>query len=117
MNNENIRPLEMNPPTPPLNKEKAKVDAGVEQRVLTPGTGNLGQGGAWSPGALGIGKAKAWGGMGRSGLSGMGSGGRVVSRSGVEVKDGGIYPSGGIRAREVSGKVMEEGRLGAGGWT
>ena len=47
----------------------------------------------------------------------MGGGGRVISRSGVEVKERGIYPSGGIRAREVSGKVMEEGRTGTGGWT
>jgi len=57
------------------------------------------------------------GGMGGNALNGngMGGGGRVVSRSGVEVKSGGIHPSGGIRAREVSGKVMEEGR-GNGGW-
>ena len=47
---------------------------------------------------------------------GMGGGGRVVSRSGVEVRDGGILPSGGVRARVVSGKVMEEGRGAGGGW-
>jgi len=61
---------------------------------------------------VGIGKARAWGGMGRSGAGNMGGGGRVVSRSGVEVRQGGILPSGGVRAREVSGKVMEEGRGG-----
>ena len=116
-NNENFRPLEMNPPTPPINKQKAKSVPSLEQRVLTPGSGNLGQGGGWAPGTVGIGKAKAWGDMGRSGPAGMGGGSRVVSRSGVEVKEGGIYPSGGIRAREVSGKVMEEGRTGTGGWT
>ena len=116
-NNENFRPLEMNPPTPPLSKQKRKVGAGVEQRALTPATGNPGQGGGWAPGVVGIGKAKAWGGMGRSAPAGMGGGGRVVSRSGVEVKERGIYPSGGIRAREVSGKVMEEGRTGTGEWT
>lgn len=115
-NNENFRPLQMNPPTPPLNQQKRRGGAGVEQRALTPGTGNLGQGGSWAPGIVGIGKAKAWGGMGRSGPAGMGGGGRVVSRSGVEVKERGILPSGGIRAREVSGKVMEEGRTGTGGW-
>lgn len=64
---------------------------------------------------MGLGKARAWGGMGRSG-GGMGGAGRVVSRSGVEVRDGGILPSGGVRAREVSGKVMEEGRGRGGGW-
>ena len=116
-NNENFRPLEMNPPTPPFNKQKPKVGAGVEQRALTPGTGNLGQGGGWTPGTVGIGNAKAWRGMSRPGPAGMGGGGRVVSRSGVEVKERGIYPSGGIRAREVSGKVMEEGRTGTSGWT
>ena len=114
--NENFRPLEMNPPTPPLNQQKRRGEAGLEQRALTPGTGNPGQGGGWAPGMVGIGKAKAWGGMGRSGPAGMGGGGRVVSRSGVEVKERGIFPSGGIRAREVSGKVMEEGRTGTEGW-
>ncbi|CAF9943363.1 MAG: hypothetical protein ALECFALPRED_011141 [Alectoria fallacina] len=114
-NSENFRPLEMNPPTPPLNQQKRRRGARVEQRALTPGTGNLGQGGGWAPGMVGIGKAKARGGMGRSGLAGKGGGGRVVSRSGVEVKERGIFPSGGIRAREVSGKVMEEGRTGVGG--
>lgn len=62
---------------------------------------------------VGIGKARAWGGMGRSG---MGGAGRVVSRSGIEVRQSGILPVGGVRAREVSGKVMEEGRGDAGGW-
>ena len=116
-NNENFRPLNMNPPTPPLNKQKPRLGVGIDQRAWTPGRGNLGHGGGWAPGTVGIGKAKAWGGMGRSGPVGMGGGGRVVSRSGVEVKERGIYPSGGIRAREVSGKVMEEGRTGTGGWT
>lgn len=64
---------------------------------------------------VGIGKARAWGGMG-SGAGAIGGGGRVVSRSGVEVRDGGILPSGGVRAREVSGKVMEEGRGETQGW-
>lgn len=115
-NNENFRPLEMNPPTPPLNQQNRRGGAGVEQRALTPGTGNLGQGGGWAPALVGIGKAKAWGGMGTSGPARTGGGGRVVSRSGVEVKENGIFPSGGIRAREVSGKVMEEGRTTTGGW-
>ena len=65
---------------------------------------------------VGIGKARAWGGMGRSGAGNLGGGGRVVSRSGVEVRQGGILPSGGVRAREVSGKVMEEGRGGKAEW-
>ena len=115
-NNENYRPLEMNPPTPPLNQQKRRGGARVEQRALTPGTGNLGQGGGWAPGIVGMGKAKAWGGMGTSGPAGTGGVGRVISRSGVEVQERGILPSGGIRAREVSGKVMEEGRTGTGLW-
>ena len=115
-NSENFRPLQMNPPTPPLNQQKRRGGVGGEQRALMPGTGNLGQGGGWAPGMVGIGKTKVWGGMSRSGPAGMGGGGRVVSRSGVEVKERGIFPSGGIRAREVSGKVMEEGRTGTGGW-
>ena len=112
---ENFRPLEMNPPTPPLNSQKRRAGPGVKQRALALGAGNHGQGGDWNPGMVGFGKAKAWGGMGRS-KPVMGGGGRVVSRSGVEVKERGIFPSGGIRAREVSGKVMEEGRTGTGGW-
>lgn len=77
--------------------------------------------GAWGPGMVGIGKARAWGGMGGNmngvggGRASGGGGGRVVSRSGVEIGERGILPSGGMRAREVSGKVMEEGR-GLGGW-
>lgn len=118
IDNENFRPLEMNPPTPPpFDGRKLKVEAGVEQRALMPGTGNVVQEGAWTPGTVGMGKAKAWGSMSRSRPAGMGGGGRVVSRSGVEVKERGIYPSGGIRAREVSGKVMEEGRTRTSGWT
>ena len=103
----------MNPPTPPLQQQKRQHRP--DQRALTPGTGNLGAQGSWGSGNVGLGKARAWGGMGRSG-AGMGGGGRVVSRSGVEVRDGGILPSGGVRAREVSGKVMEEGRGRGGGW-
>ena len=81
-----------------------------DYRVLTPADGNsvnsclIGNSG---PGTLGIGKARQWGGMGGGGAGG---GTRVISRSGVEVRQGGILPSGGVRAREVSGKVMEEGR-------
>jgi len=47
---------------------------------------------------------------------GWGGGARVVSRSGIEVRQGGILPMGGVRAREVSGKVMEEGRGHTGSW-
>ncbi|MCJ1278349.1 hypothetical protein MMC21_006164 [Puttea exsequens] len=117
--NENLvpRPLEMNPPTPPIQQQKQRQAA--QQRALTPGSGNVGMQGSWGTAQLGIGKARAWGGMGRTagkvnGIS-VSGGGRVVSRSGVEVREGGILPSGGMRAREVSGKVMEEGR-GARSW-
>ncbi|KAK3176520.1 hypothetical protein OEA41_007843 [Lepraria neglecta] len=107
------RPLEMNPPTPPIQQQKRRQN--IEQRALVPGTGNVGGQGTWGSGTVGLGKARAWGGMGRTG-GGMGGGGRVVSRSGVEIREGGIFPSGGVRAREVSGKVMEEGRGTGGGW-
>lgn len=107
------KPLEMNPPTPPIEKRRQNG-----YRPLTPVDGNMG---AWGPGMVGIGKARAWGGMGGNmngvggGRASGGGGGRVVSRSGVEIGERGILPSGGVRAREVSGKVMEEGR-GSGGW-
>lgn len=57
-------------------------------------------------------------GRGGSAMNGVGrrGGGRVISRSGVEVGARGILPNGGVRAREVSGKVMEEGRGTGGGW-
>ena len=113
-NNENQpptmgNPLEMNPPTPPVDQWKHRpADSG--QRALTAASGNAKPQGNWfqGPGIVGIGKARAWGGMGQPAGRPNG-GGRVISRSGVEVR-GGILPSGGVRAREVSGKVMEEGR-------
>ncbi|KAL9131606.1 MAG: hypothetical protein Q9217_000494 [Psora testacea] len=105
------RPLEMNPPTPPIDgrfQSKRKQYRDHESRALTPSTGN------WGPGMVGIGKARQWGTTG--GGKGREGGGRVVSRSGVEIREGGILPNGGVRAREVSGKVMEEGRGNGGGW-
>lgn len=50
----------------------------------------------------------------QQGYEGLGNGklrgtGRVISRSGVEI-DGAHENRGGFRAREVSGKVAEEGR-------
>lgn len=109
------KPLEMNPPTPPIQSQKRRRS--IQERALSPATGNHGQPNWGSgPGMVGIGKARAWGGMGRSGGNAMGGGGRVVSRSGVQVRNDGILPSGGVRAREVSGKVMEEGRSRTGGW-
>ena len=75
-NNENDhpKPLEMNPPTPPISQQQRRQ--AFEQRALTPGTGNVGQG-SWGsgPGMVGIGKARAWGGMGRSGASTIGGNG------------------------------------------
>jgi len=107
--NENFlpRPLEMNPPTPPNAQWR-----GTQQRPLAPATGN-GSFGGGSVGSLGIGKARGYGNLG-AGSTNMGArantgGGRVVSRSGVEVgrREGGGRE---IRARDVSGKVAEEGR-------
>lgn len=103
-------PLEMNPPTPPMEQRKQRI-AESGQRALNPVSGNGKQQGNWfqGPGTIGIGKARAWGGMDKPAGRPNGAG-RVVSRSGVEVRGGGILPSGGVRAREVSGKMMEEGR-------
>lgn len=100
------RPLEMNPPTPP-NHNTPRRGAGQNFRVLLPGTGNV----------VGFGGARRQrgeyegltGGKVRSGERVVTGGGRVVSRSGVEV---GTVESVGraFRAREVSGNVAEEGR-------
>lgn len=115
-NDENLpplAPLEMNPPTPPLGLRKQR-NAGPPQRALTPGNNNLRGGAAqgWGagPGTIGIGKVRGWGET-RQTVAGTT---RVVSRSGVEVRQD-VMPNGGVRAREVSGKVMEEGR-GTGNW-
>ncbi len=106
------KPLEMNPPTPPIQQQKRRQD--VEKRALTPRAGNVRQENRRpGPGMVGIGKART---RGAVDSSGMGGGGRVVSRSGIEVRQGGILPMGGVRAREVSGKVMEEGRGHTGSW-
>lgn len=93
------RPLAMNPPTPPVNQAALKRDA--RHRALGPGSGNT----------MGLGVAVA---ARQRAYEGLGSGkirstGRVVSRTGVEVQ--GLEGVGrGMRAREVSGKVAEEGR-------
>ena len=106
-----LGPLEMNPPTPPIGQKKRRNNGGGtiygEARTLVPAAHNVRQGN-WGPATVGIGKARTWGEMG-PGPSPSG-GTRVISRSGVEVRSGGILPTGGVRAREVSGKVMEEGR-------
>lgn len=97
------QPLQMHPPTPPVEKQNKQAQfkrGGLQGRALTPGTGN------WGPGLVGIGKARQWSSGTKEGVA------RVVSRSGVEQ----ILPSGGMRAREVSGKVMEEGRGTGGTW-
>lgn len=173
-----LAPLEMNPPTPPpgsWHQQQQQGGPGAiksqapapwrtrnEARALTPSGANGaprvavkdfvgGRGSIWAgAGTLGVGKARAWGGMGGGGggsersvaggqdtiradhprprktssetPSAAGAkaetrGTRVISRSGVEVRAGGILPSGGVRAREVSGKAMEEGRgRGVGEW-
>ena len=90
------RPLEMNPPTPPLDKRRPVH----HERVLVAGKGNstiLGSRGSRKQGYEGLGNGK---------LSGTG---RVISRTGVEI-DGANDNRGVVRVREVSGKVAEEGR-------
>lgn len=90
------RPLEMNPPTPPNDKRRPAH----HERILVAGTGNLT--------TLGSRSSKQHGyedlGIGKPIITG-----RVVSRTGVEI-DGGHENRGGVRVREVSGKVAEEGR-------
>ncbi|KAL9615450.1 MAG: hypothetical protein Q9167_000128 [Letrouitia subvulpina] len=109
------RPLKMNPPTP-VNMGRRTTD----QRVLVSGTGNTngfasanpsdinvltGRGGGYGDlGGYGSGNGKARGGDGYQ----REVGGRVVSRSGAEV-GGQIEGIGrGIRARDISGKMLEE---------
>lgn len=93
-------PLEMNPPTPPNNLPPRRQGHGRDVRPLLPGTGNLF---SLSPDV----KIK------RGGYRGLGNGKvrsaeRVIS-SGVEVRIEEV-PGKGVRAREVSGKMAEEGR-------
>ena len=104
-------PLEMNPPTRKVEQWKHRAGANVSQGVLTQGHGNVRrhENRTQAAGTLDIGKTRMWDGM--SSLVGHRNGGaRVVSRSGVQIRGEGILPTGGVRAREVSGKVMEEGR-------
>ena len=89
--------------------------------------GEIGGGGGMLSGPTAGGRKNGNGGRyngsagGSAGGNGIGSNSnrdtrtRVVSRSGVEVRSGGILPHGGVRSREVSGKIMEEGRGGGGG--
>ena len=121
------RPLEMNPPTPPdMQRPPPTTERRItDQRALTPGTGNtLGMGfnytkplnfnppqrrqqqyrdGYSDLGGMGNGKVRSDLGYGGQ------RGGRVVSRSGVEVRPN-EWMGSGMRAREVSGKMAEEGR-------
>lgn len=90
------RPLEMNPPTPPLDKRRLLH----HERVLVAGTGNpitLGSRGSRQKGYEGLGNGQPRG------------TGRVISRTGAEI-DSPHENRGVIRVREVSGKVAEEGR-------
>ncbi|CAL8575853.1 hypothetical protein XPA_001754 [Xanthoria parietina] len=146
--NRTPRPLEMNPPTPvnaSYSTQEGRTGAALDQRALMPGTGNMlglrgkldfnppkSRGGQPAQQRrLGDGYGELNGGMGTANgkIRGVGGypyqnglsrgGGRVVSRSGIEV--GGAPELGwgsGIRAREVSGKRVEEGRSGpmSGGW-
>lgn len=90
------RPLEMNPPTPPLDKRRLVH----HERVLVAGTGN-----STTLGSRGS-RQKGYEGLGNGQLRGTG---RVISRTGAEI-DSAHENRGDIRIREVSGKVAEEGR-------
>ncbi|KAL9035527.1 MAG: hypothetical protein Q9214_006539 [Letrouitia sp. 1 TL-2023] len=110
------RPLKMNPPTP-VNTGRRTTD----QRVLVSGTGNAigfasahpsdtngptGRGGYGDLGGYGNGNSnsRARGGDGYQ----REVGGRVVSRSGAEVGGRTAGLGRGIRARDISGKMLEE---------
>lgn len=95
-------PLEMNPPTPPNNLLPRQQGHGRDLRPLLPGTGNLL---SLSPDVK-I-KRGVYRGLGKGSVK-VRSAERVVS-SGVEVRIEEL-PRKGVRAREVSGKVAEEGR-------
>lgn len=97
-------PLEMHPPTPPHEHNKDR-----EQRTLLPMTGN-GSGparpelvGNDSLGSVGLGEKERFYGD----LTGLGVGSSRVISSGADITSA---DRGGMRAREVSGKVAEEGR-------
>ena len=98
-----MRPLEMNPPTPPINWDGRRP---VEQRALTSRSGNSSitseKNYSSRSGGMGVvsSKARFYGDMHR----GMVRDGRVVS-SGA---DNGLRD--GARMRGVSGKIAEEGR-------
>ena len=128
--------------------QEGRNGSAIDQRALMPGTGNMlglrgkldfnppkGRQGQPAQQRLGDGYGELNGRMGNGNGNGNGKirstggypyqngtsrgGGRVVSRSGAEV--GGPQEMGlgrGIRAREVSGKRVEEGRSGPmdGGW-
>lgn len=130
--NRTPKPLEMNPPTPvnarfEIQQGRRDVRAGttIDQRALMPGTGNTlglrGQPLDFNPQRRKeVQRTRGYGdmvGAGRlDGGNGYGYGaerkGRVVSRTGVEYVDAGQGMGRGMRAREVSGKLVEEGRSG-----
>ena len=145
MENRTPRPLEMSPPTPvgavasgraggSMGREGTGAGTGttINQRApLMPGTGNMSglQGkldfnpppkngrrqGNNGYGDLGAGRMSGSRNL-TAGNTGYGREGRVVSRSGVEVPAPLSTSSRGLRAREVSGKVVEEGRMGREAW-
>ncbi|KAL8940629.1 MAG: hypothetical protein Q9216_002708 [Gyalolechia sp. 2 TL-2023] len=135
--NRTPKPLEMNPPTPvnaqfdtQQGRGEGRASTTLDQRALMPGTGNTlglrGQQLDFNPPRRK--EVQRVDGYGRnSGVGRMISSdeysyigerkARVVSRSGVEYVDGNQGMGRGMRAREVSGKMVEEGRSGqARGW-
>lgn len=103
----------MHPPTPPQERNQRR-----EQKTLLPMAGN-GNGGARpelvgndSFGSVGLGGKERFYGD----LTGLGKGTSRVVSSGADIAS---VDRGGMRAREVSGKVAEEGRADdgwAGSW-
>jgi hypothetical protein len=114
------RPLEMNPPTPPVNNTFQQRREQFEQRALQATGGNngpVGGSGTWEePNYRSVqgndngnngGKGRFYGAL-KDSLRVSRRGQRVVS-SGVDTGDLGTGQ--GLRGREVSGKVAEEGRV------
>lgn len=142
--NRTPRPLEMNPPTPVganYGAQERRAETTLDQKALMPGTGTmlglrgqldfnppkrrdgqpqqqrqlLGDGYGELNGGMSNGNGKVRGGRHGYGSGAPAGGGRVISRSGVEVGGApgmGMGTGRGIRAREVSGKRVEEGRSG-----
>lgn len=110
-----LHPLEMHPPTPPPRRQQYQ-----QERALMPGNDNRPNMGRRPSSFVGAGKGRYYGDLNAATRAQeMGTyvdlplergGDRVISNSGADYRNG--YAE---ARRDVSGKVAEEGRAGAGG--